>query len=62
MKAEQWRQVERIYHAAREREAVGRAVFLSEACAGNEELRREVESLLEYEEQAEDFIESPALE
>ena len=40
----------------------GRAAFLSEACADDEGLRREVESLLGYEEQAENFIESPALE
>ncbi|MGH9943876.1 MAG: hypothetical protein ACRD9R_16145 [Pyrinomonadaceae bacterium] len=62
MKAERWQQVERLYHAAREREAEGRAAFLAAACEGDEELRHEVESLLGYEGQAEDFIESPALE
>jgi serine/threonine protein kinase len=62
VKAERWQQVERLYHAALERGAEGRAAFLSEACAGDDGLRREVESLLAYEEQAEDFIESPALE
>ena len=40
----------------------GRAAFLTEACARDEGLRHEVESLLAYEDQAEDFIESPALE
>ncbi|MBA2525796.1 MAG: serine/threonine-protein kinase [Pyrinomonadaceae bacterium] len=62
MKAERWQQVERLYQAALEHGAEGRAAFLSEACAGDEALRREVESLLGYEEQAENFIESPALE
>jgi eukaryotic-like serine/threonine-protein kinase len=62
MKAERWQQVEQLYHAALERGAVERGVFLAEACAGDEGLRREVESLLSYEDQAEDFIESPALE
>jgi TolB-like protein/Flp pilus assembly protein TadD len=62
MKAERWQQVERLYHAALERGAEGRAAFIAEACAGDEGLRREVESLLTYEDQAEDFIESPALE
>jgi eukaryotic-like serine/threonine-protein kinase len=62
MKAERWQQVERLYHAALERGAEGRAAFLAEASAGDEELRREVESLLAYEDQAENFIESPALE
>ena len=62
MKAERWQQVERLYHAARERDAEERSAFLAEASAGDEGLRREVESLLAYEDQAEHFIESPALE
>jgi serine/threonine protein kinase/tetratricopeptide (TPR) repeat protein len=62
MKAERWQQVERLYHAALERGAEGRAAFLDEACAGDEGLRSEVQSLLSYEGQAENFIESPALE
>jgi Tol biopolymer transport system component len=62
VKPERWQQVERVYHTARERNAEERAAFLTEACAGDEVLRREVESLLVYEEQAENFIESPALE
>ena len=62
MKAERWQQVERLYHASLERGAEERADFLEEACAGDEGLRREVESLLAYEARAENFIESPALE
>jgi formylglycine-generating enzyme required for sulfatase activity/predicted Ser/Thr protein kinase/predicted esterase len=62
VKPERWEQVERIYHAALESGEEERAAFLSRACAGDEELRREVESLLGYEAEAEDFIESPALE
>ncbi len=62
MKAERWQQVEQLYHAALERGAEERAAFLADACAGDEKLRREVESLLAYERQAENFIESPALE
>ncbi len=58
---ERWHQVERLYHAALERDAEKRAAFLTEACAGDESLRREVDSLLAYEEQAENFIEAPAL-
>ncbi|HTU02269.1 MAG TPA: serine/threonine-protein kinase, partial [Candidatus Sulfotelmatobacter sp.] len=41
-----FRQIERRYHAARELAAGERAGFLDEACGGDEELRREVESLL----------------
>src|SRR2546425_1147446 len=62
MKAERWSMVERVYHGALERAAEERAAFLREACGGNEELRREVESLLAYEDRAKDFIENPALE
>ena len=62
MKAERWPTVERLYHGALERGAEERAAFLSEACGSDDELRREVESLLAYEVQAKDFIENPALE
>ncbi|HKC88252.1 MAG TPA: serine/threonine-protein kinase, partial [Blastocatellia bacterium] len=62
MKPERWRQIERLYHAALEREASLRADFLAEICAGDEALRLKVESLLAYEEQAKDFIEAPAYE
>jgi eukaryotic-like serine/threonine-protein kinase len=43
---DRWATVERLYHAALMRPAEGRAAFLAEACGGDEELRREVESLL----------------
>ena len=42
-----WRQVEELYHSALEREPGERASFLAEACFGDEELRREVEALLQ---------------
>ena len=60
MTPERWQQVERLYQAALEREPSQRAAFLEEACAGDEELRQEVESLLAYEPQAKGFIEAPA--
>jgi len=40
------RRIEELYHAARQREMVERSFFLAEACRGDEELKREVESLL----------------
>jgi serine/threonine protein kinase len=43
---ERWRRIESIYHAALEREPEQRSKFLAEACAGEPNLRREVESLL----------------
>ena len=62
IKPERWRQVEALYLAALEREAIPRAAFLAEACVEDEALRREVESLLRFHEQAGNFIEAPALE
>lgn len=61
MRTERWRQIEQLYHAARECEPAERGRFLQEACA-DENLRDEVESLLGCEEQAEGFLEAPALE
>jgi len=43
---ERWATVERLYHAALTRAVDTRAAYLADACAGDEELRREVESLL----------------
>jgi serine/threonine protein kinase len=60
--SERWKQVESLYHAALERETATRAAFLAEACAGDEELRREVASLIAYDGQPASFIESPVLE
>ena len=62
MDPERLRRVEQLYHAALEHEETGRARFLEQACAGDQELRREVESLLAYDKQAETFIEGRALE
>ena len=62
MKSERWAKVESVYRAALSREPAERRVFLMEACAGDEELLREVESLLEYDQQAKSFLEAPALE
>jgi Tol biopolymer transport system component/serine/threonine protein kinase len=62
MDPERWEQIARLHRAALEREESQRAAFLREACAGDEDLRREVESLLAYEKPGKGFLESPALE
>jgi serine/threonine protein kinase/Tol biopolymer transport system component len=62
MTPERWRHIERLYHAALERDTGERAAFLAEACDGDEALRGEVESLIRCDTRAERFIESPALE
>src|ERR1700693_3227436 len=46
MNEERLRQIEELYHSAREREPGQRSAFLAEACRGDEELRRKVELLL----------------
>ncbi len=61
MQSERWRQVDTLFVAALEREAGQRAVFLDSACAGDEQLRSEVESLLAAHEQAGSFLGQPAL-
>jgi hypothetical protein len=43
---ERLRQIEELFHAARERTPAARGPFLADACAGDPALRREVESLL----------------
>ncbi len=62
MDAERWRKIEKLYHAALESIAGDRARFLKQACADDEALRREVESLLAHDERAGSFLDSPALE
>ena len=62
MDPERWEQLARLHRAVLEREEGQRAAFLREACAGDDDLRREVESLLAYEGKDESFMESPALE
>ena len=61
MDPERWRQVEQVYQAAVVQDASRRAGFLAEVCAGDEQLRREVESLLAHVDGGESFLEAPAL-
>jgi predicted Ser/Thr protein kinase len=49
MNQERWQQVETLYHEALEQESSGRGAFLTQACNGDEELRREIETLLATE-------------
>ncbi len=46
---ERWKEIDRIFAAALELEPAERAAFLDEACAGDELLRKEVESLLAHD-------------
>ncbi len=62
MEPERWKRIEDLYHAALDRDESARAAFLQESCNGEDDLRREVESLLYYSQRAGSFIETPALE
>src|SRR5262245_46958341 len=58
---QRWEQVETLYHAALEHEPAARDAYLAQACAGDEELRREVGELLRYDGASESFIQGNAL-
>jgi serine/threonine protein kinase/tetratricopeptide (TPR) repeat protein len=62
MTKERWQLVERIYHAALERDGEARDAFLAQACAGDDDLHREVEGLIGHDDQDASFIESPAID
>src|SRR5215813_6253557 len=60
MEPERWREIERLYESALEHPTSDRLAFLERVCA-DEELRREVASLLAHQDAAADFIEVPAM-
>src|SRR5215472_3311650 len=62
MKAEQWQQVEELYHAALAHEESERRAFLEKACSGDERLLQEVQSLIHHDKLAEDFLGYPIVE
>ena len=61
MTSERWRRVKEIYHAALARGVTERAAFLANACASDDALRREVESLLAQPASASGFLDGPAV-
>ncbi len=61
MNPERWRQIRNIFDGALERAPDERPRFLDEVCANDQEVRREVESLLSSLDSAENFMETPAV-
>ncbi len=59
MTPERYRRIEQVYEAALELPGPERAEFVSSACAGDENLRREVTSLLDAHQEAGGFLEAP---
>jgi serine/threonine protein kinase len=62
MGPERWQQVERIYHAVAARPREERAPLLDRECAGDADLRAEVERMLAVESRGIGFLETPAME
>src|SRR5882762_692668 len=60
MERERWGRVEQIFHAALQVEESRRAELVRRSCAGDEDLCREVESLLAHHSESASFIETPA--
>ncbi|MBS1791166.1 MAG: protein kinase [Acidobacteria bacterium] len=54
--------LEDIFQTACDLPPARRAVYLDEACAGDEKLRRKVEVMLRHHDEDEDFLETPAVE
>ena len=57
-----WATIKRIHQAALDRPDDERITFLEATCGGDETLRRDVQSLLAYEGQANGFLETPAVD
>jgi len=62
MAPDRLREMERLYHAALDQSEDRRKAYLEEACAGDQDLLREVESLLAQAQAGSGFLEKPALE
>jgi hypothetical protein len=58
---ERLRQIQELYHAARERQPDQRTAFLAGACESDEDLRREVESLLAADPAGACFLDEPVM-
>jgi eukaryotic-like serine/threonine-protein kinase len=62
MEPERWKQIEALCQGALEQKETERIAFLERACAGDQALRRDVEFLLSHQTQAENFLETPAVQ
>src|SRR5271154_6640659 len=62
LKPERWETVEEIFHTVIASEASQRQSVLARACAGDESLRSEVESLVHYSESARSTLETPGFD
>ena len=59
---ERFKRIEELYHAALEREPDMRESFVEEACAGDDDLRRELTSLLTHHDREPSFLDGVAFD
>src|SRR5687767_1883149 len=62
MTSERWKKTKELLDSALELSADQRASFLDNACAGDASLRAEIESLLAFDNQADNFLNRPAID
>jgi serine/threonine protein kinase/tetratricopeptide (TPR) repeat protein len=62
MSSERWQKLEEIFQTALDLAPGERAPYVAEACAGDDELRREVEALLAEHDEASNFLDEPLYE
>ena len=62
MTPERWRQIEELYHTACEHRPEEREALLTQACSGDGELQRQVESLLAQDASRGKLLDHPAWE
>jgi len=60
MTPDRYQRVVEIFQAASDRSAIARTAFLAQACAGDDDLRREVEAMLAADAQSGGFLSTPA--
>jgi serine/threonine protein kinase/Tol biopolymer transport system component len=58
MSDDRWQRIEDLFHSAADLPAIDRAAFLSKACDGDDELRREVETLLANDDPEDKILEA----
>lgn len=61
MNSDRWQQISQIYHAALQYSPRDRTAFLRKACAGDDALQEDVESLLSNESKTSGFLLEPAV-
>ncbi len=62
MQQERWQRIDEIFHSALQVEGERRAAFLDQTCSGDTELRIQVQRLLRHHNEADSFLEQPAVE